>query len=317
MHYGYGMDIEALRWFQHVADGATVTEVAEIHRVSQPAVSRALARLEGEVATALLHKSGRVLRLTHAGAVFKRYVDGVLHQLDDGLAAVGELLDPETGTVVVAFQLSLGTWLVPAMIAGFTDRFPRVDFRLEHSDDALGSSRVAGGRVDLEFTSRRPRNPEVHWEPLLFEPMFLAVPPGHRLARRTEVHLSEAAGDDFVMLRRSWELRSRVEELCAAAGFEPRVRYEVDDLPAVQGFIAAGLGVGVVPAPATPRGARTGVEKLLRLSDPEARREVGLTWSRERRLLPSAELFRQHVLERNKAAGQPPRRPQQAARGRP
>jgi LysR family transcriptional regulator, transcription activator of glutamate synthase operon len=313
MLYGYGMDVEALRWFQHVADGATVTEVAEIHRVSQPAVSRALARLEGEVATALLHKSGRVLRLTHAGAVFKRYVDGVLHQLDDGLAAVGELLDPETGTVVVAFQLSLGTWLVPAMIAGFTDRFPRVDFRLEHSDDALGSSRVAGGRVDLEFTSRRPRNPEVHWEPLLFEPLFLAVSPTHRLAHRKEVDLVEAAEDDFVMLRGSWELRSRVEELCAAAGFDPRVRYEVDDLPAIQGFVAAGLGVGIVPAPSRPGAVRTGVEKLVPLSDPDARREVGLTWSRERRLLPSAELFRQHVLRRRKALAQPSGRKDPAA----
>ncbi len=290
--------MDALRWFQQVADGATVTEVAELHLVSQPAVSRALTRLEAQVGAALLHKSGRVLRLTHAGSVFKRHVDELLHRLDDGLAAVNELLDPETGTVAVAFQLSLGTWLVPAMIADFKQRFPRVDFRLEHSDDALGSSWVAGGRIDLEFTSRRPRNPEVHWEPLLLEPLFLAVPDGHRLATREQVALSEVAGDDFVMLRRTWDLRSRVEELCAVAGFEPRVLFEVDDLPAVQGFVANGLGVGIVPAPDLPGGARTGAERLVRLSDPGAHREVGLAWSRERRLLPSAELFRNHVLDR-------------------
>jgi DNA-binding transcriptional LysR family regulator len=292
------VDVDALRWFQQVADGTTVTEVADIHLVSQPAVSRALARLEDEVGTPLLHKSGRVLRPTHAGATFKRHVDAMLHRLDDGLAAVDELLDPEAGTVSVAFQLSLGTWLVPATIAEFSRRFPRVDFRLEHSDDALGSSRVAEGEVDVEFTSRRPRNPEVRWEPLLLEPLVLAVPPTHRLARRGEVALSEVADEDFVMLRRSWDLRSRVEELCAAAGFAPRAAYEVDDLPAVQGFVAAGLGVGLVPAPPISGGARTGAERLVPLSDPGAEREVGLAWSRERRLLPSAELFRQHVLDR-------------------
>jgi len=291
------METDVLRWFQLVADGATVTEVADLHLVSQPAVSRALGRLEREVGTELLHKSGRVLRLTHAGVVFKRHVDGVLHRLDDGIAAVSELLDPETGTVAVAFQLSLGTWLVPEMIAGFRQRFPRVLFRLEHSDDAQGSSRVAGGRIDLEFTSRRPRNPEVHWEPLLLEPLVLAVSRRHRLAGREEVALAEVAGDDFVMLRRSWDLRARVEELCAAAGFEPRAVFEVDDLPAVQGFVASGLGVGVVPSPSAPGGARVGDERLVGLTDPEAHREVGLAWSKERRLLPSAELFRRHVLD--------------------
>ena len=74
------MDVEALRWFQQVADGATVTEVAEVYLVSQPGVSRALARLESEVGTPLLHRTGRVLRPTHAGAVFKRHVDNLLHE---------------------------------------------------------------------------------------------------------------------------------------------------------------------------------------------------------------------------------------------
>src|SRR5687768_15208660 len=89
------MDVAALRWFQLVADGGTVTDVADAHGVSQPGVSRALARLEADVGAPLLHKSGRVLRVTHAGRVFKRHVDGMLHRLDDGLAAVNELVDPE------------------------------------------------------------------------------------------------------------------------------------------------------------------------------------------------------------------------------
>ena len=83
------MDTEAMRWFQLVADGLTVTDVAAIHSVSQPHVSRALARLEAEVGTALLRRSGRVLRLTHAGMAFKAHVDRVVHELDDALGFSG------------------------------------------------------------------------------------------------------------------------------------------------------------------------------------------------------------------------------------
>jgi LysR family transcriptional regulator, transcription activator of glutamate synthase operon len=292
-----GMDTEALRWFQLVVDGMTVTEVAQAHRVSQPGVSRALARLESEIGSPLLHRSGRLLRPTYAGSVFKQHVDAMLHRLDDGLAAVSELVDPRTGTVSVAFQLSLGTWLVPGMIERFRSEYPHVLFRLEQSHDALGSSLVAGGRIDLEFTSRRPRNPAVRWERLFAQPLFLTVPRRHRLARLDEVSLADAADEDFVMLRPSWQLRTLSDELCAEAGFEPRVAFEVDDLPVVQGFVAAGLGVAIVPATeGEPLPAGHDPARLVRLSDPRASRDIGVAWSRERRLLPSADLFRKFVL---------------------
>src|SRR5689334_15912606 len=126
MHYRHGMDTDALRWFQLVADGYTVTEVSDVFGVSQPGVSRALARREQEVGTPLLRRSGRVLRMTHAGAAFKRHVDSVVNDLDDGIAAVSELLDPEGGVVTLAYPLSLGSWLVPELIRDFRRDRPRV-----------------------------------------------------------------------------------------------------------------------------------------------------------------------------------------------
>lgn len=291
------MDTDVMRWFQQVVDGMTLTEVADIHMVSQPGVSRALARLEEEVGTPLLYKTGRLLRPTQAGNVFKRHADAVLHALDDGIAAVNELVDPETGTVAVAFQVSLGTWLVPDMISRFRGEHPQVHFRLEKSDDALGSSLVSGGRIDLEFTARRPRNPEVHWERLFSQPLVLAVPARHPLAGRAEASLVEVAGDDFVMLRPSWALRTLTVELCTSAGFRPRVAFEGDDLSVVTGFVRSGLGIAVVPAVEMP-GATTDSpgESIVRLTDSGAHRDVGIAWSKRRRLLPAGELFREHVL---------------------
>jgi LysR family transcriptional activator of glutamate synthase operon len=293
-----GMETDVLRWFQQVADGVTVTEVADLYMISQPAVSRALARLEEEVGTPLLLKSGRVLRPTHAGSVFKGHVDSLMHQLDDGLAAVSELATPETGTVTVAFQQSLGTWLVPNLIGRFRSQYPQVQFRLEQSHDHLGSSLVAGGRVDLEFTARRPRNPEVHWQRLLAQPLGLAVPSDHRYASRTSLSLAEVADENFLMLRPGWEFRTLCDQLCAAAGFTPRVAFEADDLSVVLGFVDAGLGVGVVPTTAIERGPSsvTG-HRIVRLTDEGAYRNVGIAWSQTRRLLPSAELFRVAVLQ--------------------
>src|SRR3954447_6471833 len=208
------VDTEALRWFQQVADGVTVTEVGEMYWVTQSGVSRGLARLEAELGTPLLRRSGRTLRMTHAGAVFKRYVDSVLHGLDDGLAAVHQLIDPERGTVAVAAQVSLGGWLIPRLISGFRAERPDVQFVLEQSRDELVSSVLGSGRVDLEITALRPTDRAVHWHRLLTEPLCAAVPAGHPLAVRDRVSVSELAQERFVVLRPVSLLRRQGTELC-------------------------------------------------------------------------------------------------------
>jgi LysR family transcriptional regulator, transcription activator of glutamate synthase operon len=197
----------------------------------------------------------------------------------------------------VAFQLSLGSWLVPELVAAFRADHPQVTFRLTHSDDTLGSSAVAEGRVDVELTSRRPRNPAVNWRRLFAEPLLLATPPGHPLGGAASVRLADAAGEDFVVLPRLWALRGLTDRLCAAAGFQPRVAFEAEDLTTVRGLVAAGLGVAVLPAMGeNPAERLPGAPVMTEIADPGAFRDIGLSWSAERRLLPAAELFRQHVM---------------------
>ena len=195
------MDTDALRWFQQVADGTTVTEVSELEGVTQSGVSRALARLEAEVGTPLLQRSGRILRMTHAGSVFKHHVDSMLHQLDDGIAAVSQLLEPETGTVALAFQHSLGTWLVPYLVRSFRTAHPQVRFELTQVRDELHSEALAGGRADLEIGTRRPHDAALQTRQLALEPLRLAVPRDHRLAGQSQLWLTDVASEPFVSLR--------------------------------------------------------------------------------------------------------------------
>ncbi|MET3807755.1 DNA-binding transcriptional LysR family regulator [Nakamurella sp. UYEF19] len=300
------MDIDSLRWFQQIADGVTMTEVSEIEFITQSGVSRALQRLEREVGTELLRKSGRNLRMTLAGAAFKRHVDALLHQLDDGLAAVDQLIDPETGTVALASQLSLGTWLVPNLIGSFRQTHPDVRFELQQVRDELTTSVLQDSRLDLEITTVRPTERTVHWHTLLTEPLWLAVPEDDPLAGSNEVSLSQVADAPFVMLRTPSLLRRQTEELCQQAGFVPMVGFEGEDIPTLRGFVNAGLGVAVVPAlnQVSPE-AIGGAVHHLRITDVGASREIGLGWSTERKTLPSAELFRQHIVDRSMAGDLP------------
>jgi len=296
------MDVAALRWFQQVADGTTVTEVSDLDGMTQSGVSRALARLEAEIGIPLLRRSGRALRMTRAGATFKRHVDAMLHEFDDGLAALSELASPDSGTVSVAFQLSLGTWLVPHLVASFHDEHPRVRFDLRQARDELTTSALASGEVDVEITTVRTSAEAIRWRALLVEPLRLVVGREHAFADRTEIGLAEAAEERFVMLRTTYALRRLCEQLCQRAGFTPTIAFEGDDLPTIEGFVAAGLGVAIVPMTRyeLPAAARAGV-RYLTITDPGATRDIGIAWSTERRLLPAAERFRRHVIDQVRA----------------
>ena len=285
------MDTNVLRWFQLVADGATVTEVSELEWTSQPGISRALARLSDEVGAPLLRREGRVLRLTRAGATFKRHVDAVLHQLDDGLAEVAQLMDPESGVVAVAFPHSLGEWLTPGIVADFLKKHPDVQLDLSARHDETVPATGTGSEIDLELTTLRPHGRAHHWRGLLREPLRLLLPEGHPLAACTApVPLARLGGECLITMRRTSQLWVVTDSLLSRHGIEPTAGLVADDLPTLYGYVAAGLGVALAPGR-----LRAGV-RLQRLAEDDAFREIGLSWSTGRRLLPSATLLRDHIL---------------------
>jgi len=285
------MDTNVLRWFQLVADGATVTEVSELEWTSQPGVSRALARLSEEAGAPLLRREGRILRLTRAGATFKRHVDAVLHQLDDGLAEVAQLMDPESGVVAVAFPHSLGEWLMPGIVADFLKKHPDVQLDLSARHDETVPATGTGSEIDLELTTLRPHGRAHHWRGLLREPLRLLLPEGHPLAACTApVPLARIGGECLITMRRTSQLWVVTDSLLSRHGIEPTAGLVADDLPTLYGYVAAGLGVALAPGR-----LRAGV-RLQRLAEDDAFREIGLSWSTGRRLLPSATLLRDHIL---------------------
>jgi DNA-binding transcriptional LysR family regulator len=286
------MDVQTLRLFREVAGGATVTETAAGAHLTQPALSRALRRLEHDAGAELFRRSGRVLRLTPAGHAFKRHVDLVLDQLDQGLREVGEIVAPGTGVVPLAFLHTFGTWLVPSVLRGFLREHPGARFELRQHGEAGLEAELLEGTADLVITSGDPGHPQLHWTRLLVEPLRLAVPPHHRLASRRRVRLADLADETFILLRKGYALRETTERLCAEAGFAPRIGFEGDEVETLRGLVTAGLGVSVLPLPHTAEF----VAPHLELTDVDAARDIGLAWAAGRTLPPLSETFRRYVL---------------------
>jgi DNA-binding transcriptional LysR family regulator len=149
---------------------------------------------------------------------------------------------------MAAFE-SAGATLMPLAIAAFRHQHPAVELSLNLSepDDSVPMLRTGGLDLALVFDSgTRPGDDGIHRVHLVEDPMYLVLPKDHPLANRRRLRLADLAGEAWIGGQPDCECNRLIERACALAGYEPRFAFETDDYTAVQGFVAAGVGVSLI-----------------------------------------------------------------------
>jgi LysR family transcriptional regulator, transcription activator of glutamate synthase operon len=289
------MNVDELRWFAALAEREHMTAVAREQHISQPALSRAVGRLETQLGVPLFDRRGRVLALNAHGQRYLPHVRRALEELDAGAAALADAADAERGEVRLWFLHTLGSWLVPALVGAYRDERPAVRFRLAQRGAAGLVEGFGDGDADLVMMGPRPMGRGWAWHRLAIEPLLLAVPPNHRLAGRRSVRLIDVAGEPFVALQPGNALRAQTDDLCRRAGFEPKIAFEGDEVATLRGLVAAGLGVALVSPQRVAAEEVTTATPHLRVRDDGAERELGMVWDPERWETPVVAGFRSFV----------------------
>jgi LysR family transcriptional regulator, transcription activator of glutamate synthase operon len=287
------VDLDELRWFVVLAETEHVTDAAAELRIAQPTLSRALNRLEQQAGAPLFDRVNRRLHLNAYGQIMLEHARRGIDELDSAVARIAALRDPDSGTVRLAFLHSLASWLVPDLLRQFRIDGPNVQFDLHQGAAHEISQQLLSGRADVAILSPQPEGPAFAWHQLYVERLCVVMPRGHRLASRATLRLAETADEPFIALGEDFGLRHLTDELWADAGFAPRIVFEAMEIPTMEGLVAAGFGVAVVPVPRPKRGEPTCV--YVPLSHPAAKRQVGVAWIRDRPLPPAAERFRSFV----------------------
>lgn len=287
------MHLDELQWFVVLAETEHVTDAAAELGISQPTLSRALVRLEEQVGVLLFDRVNRRLRLNAYGHILLEHARRSISEIRSATERIAELRDPDTGTVRLAFLHSQAGWYVPDLLRRFRTEAPRVRFELFQGAAHEIVERLAGGEADLAITSPRPEG--FRWRGLYMERLCLAVPREHRLAGRTRLRLADAGAEPFVALAPDFGLRQLTDELCLEAGISPPVVFEAMEIPTMEGLVAAGFGVAVVPVP-RPERAEPGAA-YVPLSESSARRQIGLTWHGDRPLPPAAARLVEFIMQ--------------------
>lgn len=282
-----GVRIRDLSWLRPLRDHEHVTTAAAALRVPQPTLSRTLARVEDELGVVLFERVPTGLRTTPIGELVVAAADEITARYGRLLTDIGNILDPDTGIVRLAFIDSTGVSLVPRLLRRFREVAPHVQVALSQEPGHEIIDDLMGSRADLAVTSVRPVG-AFGWLPLYEERLVLIVPDGHPLATSGTVRPAELAEEQFVTTPAGFGYRSLTDGLLAAGGVVPRVSFESQDLATIEGLVGAGLGVAIVPE------AFAGLSGTvpIGLETADARRAVGMTWRTDRELSQPAIRFR-------------------------
>ena len=191
------MELYALQVFLTVATEKSFSRAAERLLRTQPAVSLALQRLEGELGEKLIDRSGKDLVLTDAGRTvldYARRFENLREELENSLA---ELRDNSAGTLTVGANESTSLYLL-RHIENFRRLYPRVKVQVRRSLSSKIPNELLDGNLELGVISYDPPDERLSSTVIYTDALAFVVSPKHRLARRKEVLISELAEETFI-----------------------------------------------------------------------------------------------------------------------
>lgn len=264
------LDVRRIRVLCEVARHGSFSAAAESLGYTQPAISRQIATLEAETGAVLVRRVPQGAILTDAGRLLVERGRQVLAQLDAAELELHSLLGLSGGRLRLASFASAASAFVPLAVLKFRERHPAVDLAITMADPIDSLPRLRAGELDMAMSHdagwRDSAGLGLELIHLFDDPMFVALPREHRLAEVGSLALADFAAEPWMLGTPDSCPDSRLfRRACLAAGFEPRVTLENDDYGAILGFVAAGLGVALIPEMVT-RVVRADV--AIRLVDP-------------------------------------------------
>ena len=242
------MELYQLYYFKAVAQTENFRQAAMHQSDSQPALTKAIHKLEQEIGVELFDRINKSVRLNYYGKEFLKRVDNVIVELESGVRTIQQLCDPEQGFIRLGFIQTLGISVVPHILSAFIEKYPNIQIQLVQKGIKECFELIESNKIDISIVSAYMPIDNIEWHPLITEELYGYCNKNHPLARVKEVNLEALKEYSFIGYHPSISMHSVLKEWCKEAGFQPKIAFEGIDVPTIAGLVSANLGIGILPA---------------------------------------------------------------------
>ncbi|MDN5895043.1 MAG: LysR substrate-binding domain-containing protein [Nocardioides sp.] len=246
------MELRHLRYFVAVAEECHFGRAAERLHMAQPPLSQQIRQLEKELGVSLLHRTTRKVSLTLAGERYLERARAILAEVDRAGLEAARVDAGEVGRVSIGFIGSATYALLPTLARRLRETFPEIEF--DFTGEMLTPRQVTAlldGSIDIALMRTPVQEEEIDVRVVRREPLVVALPENHPLAARESIRVAELKDEPFITYPSEHRslLHDAVLSAAQRAGFQPRRAAQVGETSTMVVFVAAGLGVAVVPEP--------------------------------------------------------------------
>jgi DNA-binding transcriptional LysR family regulator len=286
------MELDQLRSFVAVAEVRSFTRAASLAHLTQPAISRQIARLEGELGVRLFERYGRRVECTPDGKLLLPLAKAIVSRADDAARMMREHAGMVSSRVRVGSTGTVFGHLLSPILASFIKTYPKIHLDLIERDDTLLEEGVFNGELDCAIMTAwgSSRAAVTH---LLTEEIWVVARRDHRIAGEKQVALADLADEPFLFPGHSLNTANLLVDACRRAGFEPKIPYRANYLDLTKGLVRQGLGIALLPQMFCPPQTMDGLVALP-LKE-HVTRELHLIYSNERPLPVAARSLALHI----------------------
>ena len=243
------MELSHIRYFVAAAEELHFGRAAKRLHITQPSLSKRVAKLEEELGVKLFHRTRREVWLTEAGDAFLKGARLVLEDAQRATEEARKAARGELGKLEVGFFSPAIYGILPEILKSYHERFPAVRVTLHEWTSVVQLERLREAKIEIGFMRAPVEEEGFLTEHVFLEPIVAALPEDHPQARREVVPPEELADDPFIMVPRHKEPNSfdRYVSICQRAGFSPKITQEVFEIHVIVGLVATGMGVAFVP----------------------------------------------------------------------
>lgn len=297
-----GIKFRQLQYFLAAAESLHFSKAAESLYITQPTLSHQLAELESQVGVPLFERSGKAMRLTHAGETFRDYARRSLGEIEAGLNALAELEGLQRGELRIGVNQAFVGQLIPPILSQFMRSYPGIMLHVSDLTTRQVERQLAEGQLDLGLAIVSAATPDIEFEPILQETLVLVVTQDHALARHEQVRFADLRDTAMVLLKRDYATRQLIDNFFEQAGVEPKVACETNTLDLMRNLVATSGLATILPERSVND---SGGLCTVKLADPVPVRTSALLWPGHRPRSLAARTFAQFVRDHFAAVGSP------------
>ena len=266
------MNLQQLEYFKVIAETKNFTTASNILLVSQPALSKAISKLEEELNVPLFEREGRNIKITKYGDVFLKYAESALNDIERGREKIQDMKNNNDRVISIASTYCIGSTIIPFLISNFLNSHMQTKFNF--NNESINDY------------------PEIEVSLVKKEEYVLIVPKNHYLSNKEEVYLKELKEENFIVYNtRDNEKKISYAELI---GYTPKISVEPTEASMLASLVSAGAGISVVVN--TPMINTNKISKI-RIKDDIGYKKIYMGWNKETYISKIAEEFKEHVIK--------------------